>query len=597
MRHILLGILLLGNMYVHAQKQGQAKLDSLLAALPTVKTDEIKADVLLDISFTYKNIDPAKGLKYAKEGMEFSEQIGWKRGVAKGHNSFGNNYKASSDYPNALNHYLQALKIYQELDDKKNIPILLMNIGTVYRPMHEYAKALEYYQKALEISSKQGNKRLTGLLMGNISVVCFEKGDQKGSVEYNRKALKIFEEIDDKSNIAWITENIGDDYAKAGDNTNAIKYYERALQIDREINDKKDEASGLENLGVLYRELAKKANNAALKKEYLQKSVKYIEDAMAINADLNDIDYLKNSYEDLSISMEDMGDYKRALDNYKTFAALKDSIFSSDKRVAIANLGTQKAEMDSEQQAKLNKILNKRRRNEAIFFISGIVLLLIVTGFVIKERRKSDKLLLNILPGEVAGELKRKGTAAAKNFNDVTVLFTDFVNFTSLVEKMPPQQLVDELHTCFKAFDAIITKYDIEKIKTVGDAYLAVSGLPVANARHAENMVAAAIEIRDYMLSRKQKMGDNTFDLRIGINSGSVVAGIVGVKKFAYDIWGDTVNIAARMEQNSEQGKINISQTTYELVKDKYNCVYRGEIEAKNKGKLSMYFVERIATS
>jgi class 3 adenylate cyclase len=209
------------------------------------------------------------------------------------------------------------------------------------------------------------------------------------------------------------------------------------------------------------------------------------------------------------------------------------------------------------------------------------------------EKKKSDDLLNNILPEEVADELKQRGTSSARFFDHVTVLFTDFVNFTKAGERMSPQELVDELNTCFKAFDEIISKYNIEKIKTIGDAYLAVCGLPVADDLHATHATLAALEIKQFMIDRKQKLGDKTFEVRIGIHSGSVVAGIVGVKKFAYDIWGDTVNTAARMEQNSEPGKINISQTTYELVKDKFNCTYRGEITAKNKGELNMYFVEK----
>ena len=207
------------------------------------------------------------------------------------------------------------------------------------------------------------------------------------------------------------------------------------------------------------------------------------------------------------------------------------------------------------------------------------------------EHNRSEQLLLNILPQKTAIELKETGKSEAKLFNDVTVLFTDFKSFTTVSERLSPQQLVDELHACFSAFDKIVTKYNIEKIKTVGDAYLAVSGLPLPNLNHAEDMVNAALDIREFMLNRRTQLGEKTFEIRIGIHSGSVVAGIVGVKKFAYDIWGDTVNTAARMEQNSEAGKINISQTTYELVKDKFNCEYRGEIEAKNKGLLKMYFV------
>lgn len=216
-------------------------------------------------------------------------------------------------------------------------------------------------------------------------------------------------------------------------------------------------------------------------------------------------------------------------------------------------------------------------------------------NIISEEKERSDALLLNILPSEVAEELKQNGVAAAKHFDNVTVLFTDFKEFAIVSEQLTPQELVDELHNCFTVFDSIIGKYKIEKIKTIGDAYLAVCGLPLADPLHAQNVVKAAIEIRNFMLERRRVMGEKTFEIRIGINSGSVVAGIVGVKKFAYDIWGDTVNTAARMEQNCEPGKINVSESTYLQVRDLFICEYRGEIEAKNKGKLKMYFVEEFS--
>ncbi len=216
------------------------------------------------------------------------------------------------------------------------------------------------------------------------------------------------------------------------------------------------------------------------------------------------------------------------------------------------------------------------------------------TSELMLQKKRSDTLLLNILPAEVAEELKETGSASAKLFDNVTVLFTDFVNFTNASERMSPQELIDELDTCFKAFDEITTRYKIEKIKTIGDAYLAVAGLPSPDPEHAEHSLRAAMEITAFMRERAAKPGNQTFEIRIGIHTGSVVAGIVGVKKFAYDIWGDTVNTAARMEQNSEAGKINISQTTCELVKDKFNCEYRGEIEAKGKGMMKMYYVSPV---
>jgi adenylate cyclase len=207
------------------------------------------------------------------------------------------------------------------------------------------------------------------------------------------------------------------------------------------------------------------------------------------------------------------------------------------------------------------------------------------------EKEKSDKLLLNILPTEIAEELKQTGEAKAKQFNQVSVLFTDFVNFTGLSEQMSAQELVQEIHKNFTAFDAIMEKHGIEKIKTIGDAYLAVCGLPQETEHHAKRLVQAALEIQAYMAQSNGK-----FKIRIGIHSGAVVAGIVGVKKFAYDIWGDTVNTASRMESTSEVGKINISETTYELIKNDFDCTPRGQIEAKGKGSIAMFFVNRSFT-
>ena len=175
------------------------------------------------------------------------------------------------------------------------------------------------------------------------------------------------------------------------------------------------------------------------------------------------------------------------------------------------------------------------------------------------EKQKSEDLLLNILPQEVAQELKDKGKSEAKYYDEVSVLFTDFVNFTATSEKIGVQELLEELNVCFTEFDNIMGRHGLEKIKTIGDAYLAVSGLPTVNKDHAKNAIAASQDILKFIEERK-KVSPNALDLRIGIHSGQVIAGIVGVKKFAYDIWGDTVNTAARMEQAGEKGKINISK-------------------------------------
>ena len=210
-----------------------------------------------------------------------------------------------------------------------------------------------------------------------------------------------------------------------------------------------------------------------------------------------------------------------------------------------------------------------------------------------EEQRRSDELLLNILPKSIAEELKAEGKAKARRYEQCSVLFTDFKNFTTIAETMSPEELVNELDYCFKAFDFIISQYGIEKIKTIGDAYMCAIGLS-DRITTPNKLVKAALEIQEFMADYKAEKiakGEAYFEARIGIHTGAVVAGVVGNKKFAYDIWGDTVNTAARMEQNCEPGKINISEKTYWQIKYDFKCDYRGKLPAKNKGEVEMYYV------
>lgn len=211
------------------------------------------------------------------------------------------------------------------------------------------------------------------------------------------------------------------------------------------------------------------------------------------------------------------------------------------------------------------------------------------------EQERSENLLLNILPSLVADELKKQGRTSARYYEDVSVLFADFVGFSKITELLTPQQLVSELDTCFQAFDQIIAKYDLEKIKTIGDAYMCAGGLPNGGGSQLRDMVSAARDMQAWLTEwngERDKVGLPCFIARIGIHRGPVVAGVVGSKKFAFDIWGDTVNIAARIEQAGEGGKINISGEAYEVIKPYFACHYRGKIAAKNKGEIDMYFVE-----
>lgn len=211
------------------------------------------------------------------------------------------------------------------------------------------------------------------------------------------------------------------------------------------------------------------------------------------------------------------------------------------------------------------------------------------------QKIEIEKLLLNILPSETAQELREKGHATPKFYESVTMMFTDFKDFSKIAEGLTPQELVAELNACFVAFDEITEKYNLEKIKTIGDSYMCAGGIPVANQTHAVDAIMAGLEIQKYIRKKNEYRTDNgirPWSVRIGIHTGPVVAGVVGRRKFAYDIWGDAVNIASRMESCGEVGMVNISDTTFHLIKDHFNCIHRGKVSAKNKGEIDMYFVQ-----
>jgi adenylate cyclase len=219
------------------------------------------------------------------------------------------------------------------------------------------------------------------------------------------------------------------------------------------------------------------------------------------------------------------------------------------------------------------------------------------TEDLIIEKEKSEALLANVLPKNTADEIMAKGKATKIKYNFVTVLFSDIQGFTKIAEEMNPEILIDELDKFFFHFDSVVEKFGIEKIKTIGDAYMCAGGIPEKNRTNPVEVILAALEMKTYMSKLKatsEVEGMKYWDIRMGIHTGTVVAGVVGQKKLSYDIWGDTVNTASRMESSGEAGKINISGTTYEFVKDFFSCEYRGKMPVKYKGELEMYFVNGI---
>jgi len=569
-----------------AQIQGRKIIDSLLKELPKAGKDTNKVALLNELSNQYSGYFTDSGILYGAQAAMLANELNWEQGLANANYYLGFNYYNKSDYPDALEYLFKSLKAYETIADEEGIANTTRKIGNVYRDQRNYVKSLDCYFKALKVFERKGDKLGIGKCYSNIGELYGLENKNAEALKYDTMALNIDKEIGYKNGMVIAYFRIGSVYNNQEKYRDGLDCRLKGLAIVLANNDisvipkeQIEEAYG--GVGECYLNIAKYTlshkNDTAL-----QKSIYYLNNAISVSKEMGQLTDLQKYYNYLSEANALSGKYLNAYENLLLSYQLQDSLFSAENNI-------------KDKIAKLEKI---KKRNETLAIIAGFAAMLIIISIIFRnnkllsfEKKKSDDLLRNILPSEVAEELKNKGVSKPKYFENVTVLFTDFVNFTSAGEKMSPQNLIDELHTCFKTFDVITAKYNIEKIKTIGDAYLAVAGLPMADPNHAQHVVSAAIEINNFMESRYAHIGDRTFQVRIGIHSGSVVAGIVGVKKFAYDIWGDTVNTAARMEQNSEPGKINISQITHDLVKDKFNCEYRGEIDAKNKGQLKMYFV------
>lgn len=522
-------------------------------------------------------------------------------------------YNDLKDYDKAKNYLNKALESSQSQNFTASLPRIYYLFAHINQQEKNYKTALEFAQKAYEIAPDKDMlqiKENSKLLLPVIKIaqvydntVKFANDNEKQSslkklraeLDANYKSLIATEIVhnSDVDVLAWEYFYKVDDML--GDYQSALSYYKK-------YNDLQSKTTNIDNIRAVEEiqgerllseqrlkiEFEEDKKRIQLQKEIELKSLKFEYDRKQAAA--------KTAEERARLLLEE--EHKRREISIKYDEEQKSLALKYEQQKKIAQAEQEKK--DALAKAELTKSNNVRNMS-----MGGAATALLLLGFagwsynqkrkdrnkIAKEKKKSEDLLLNILPQEVAQELKEKGKSDAKYYDEVSVLFTDFVNFTATSEKIGVQELLEELNICFTEFDNIMGRHGLEKIKTIGDAYLAVSGLPTESKEHAKNAIKASQDILDFIEERK-KVSPHALDLRIGIHSGHVIAGIVGVKKFAYDIWGDTVNTAARMEQNGEKGKINISKNTFELVKDDFHTTHRGKISVKGKGELDMYFVE-----
>jgi class 3 adenylate cyclase/tetratricopeptide (TPR) repeat protein len=519
------------------------------------------------------------------------------RSLYNGYLQKGNSLRLKGDLSEALKSYLHGVQIVSDDNSKsKELGSLFISIAGVYAAMGNEHSTIKYFKNAIELLKVMENRQDS---IGYASAI--ENLGDAYNLEFSKpdSALLLFRESGEiwnalnlKIGLAYNIGNIGLAYVQLGRSKEAETKIQQAIIMLEE----------LEDYYPICVYLTYMADFSAERNEW-EGAFDYAQRSLTLAKQNGLKEQIGDAYLKLSELYERRGDLRNSLANYKNHITYKDSVQNITAVQQMANFEL------SQKQTELNLVNQQKRTQKIITIATGGVLVLIILlavglfrrniyikrtkAIIERERDRSEHLLLNILPEITANELKESGEVKASKIESATVMFTDFKAFTAQAEQVDPEILVYSLGYYFTAFDDIIEKYELEKIKTIGDSYMCAGGLPYPIENHAVKMVSAAIEILDFV----EKAKDNktkllSFDIRIGINTGPVVAGVVGNKKFSYDIWGDTVNVASRMEVTSESGKINIGEPTYLLIKDTFECEYRGKKEVKNRGAVKMYFVK-----
>ena len=581
--------------------QNQKESDSLIQLYRSGIYKETELDILRLIA--NKESKPDRKLEYANLLIEKASIDSVYDFLYNGHLQKGNALRLRGDYEKALEAYFKSLSLANRNDSLKDAGAVSISIADAYSEMGNSNNAEKYYTNAISLLRNTNDSLNLATALLNAGDEYFNQNKFELALQYFQESGTVFRKSNFLLGTAYNLGNIGMVFAKQGKDSEAEKNISEAIEILEKLEDYYPISVYLTYMSDIY-----------LKKNDWKSAVQYAKRSLDLAEKYRLKDQISDANLKLSELYEHRGDYKISSQFYKDHIKYRDSVLNIKNIEAMADLrtnyevGQKQAEVDLlETKTQLQTLQAKRQRN--FLYATGIGLFLTFllamgwfrryryikrTNLIIdKERKKSDHLLLNILPEETANELKQNGKVKAKKFDSVSVLFTDFKEFTHFADNLSPEKVVESVGYYFSKFDEIIERHGLEKIKTIGDAYMCAGGLPYPSEDHALKTLRAALEIVKFVKECKNKHDLNIahFEVRIGVNSGPVVAGVVGSKKFAYDIWGDTVNIAARMESNSEPGKINISENTYALIKNDFTCQYRGKMEVKNKGKMSMYFV------
>ncbi len=573
-----------------------------------------------------------EALEFHLKALALRERLGDKRAQARSLNNIGIVYRHQGKYELAVEYYTKSLVLKESIGDKKGMASSMSNIATVYSLQGKYEAALEYELKSLDIEQELRNVRGLAVSLSNIGAIYMKQNKLDRALEYFNKSLLLKKDLGDSDGMIPTLTNIGAVYRRQGNTTKAVQFYRQALELTRLQGNKDGEIFCHIEIAELY----KQTGNFLTALDYAQRALATAEN---IGARPRESELLQQMAELYRL----MGSHQEALATYKRFIALRDSIVSAE---SVLNIAKMRAKYESDRKDQEIQLLNKTQEvqrltvNSLAVGIAFLVMLSMVLVRMYRQRKRSEQnlrekneeilrqqkilqdqtveielanttlqeknveleaaherseqLLLNVLPEPIAQRLKSGERTIADYYESVTVLFADIVGFTNVSANTTPERLVEGLNTLFVRFDELARKYGLEKIKTIGDAYMVAGGLPQRSHDHCERVALFALEMLRLSGSSSTLSNINhldTFALRIGMHTGSAIAGVIGTSKFSYDLWGDTVNIASRMETYGVAGKIHTSDAVFAQLNRQYIFEERGVLDIKGKGTMNTYFL------
>ncbi len=575
------------------EKEIQSLKSKLLALRESDNSQVEIVDTLNKLAFAYLRIDVELARRYAQEAIDYSEPLDHPSGKSRSLTILGLTFWALGDFGKALMVMKEALKQVVETDDMLAIAKVYTNMGLIYSGWSDYNTALDYYLKALPLFEEFGDEKGKADINNNIGVVYKNRGDLDRALQHFNSALERYIVMDNKIGVAGVYNNIGSIKKHLGKTSEALKYFQKSLIIREELGGDSALADSYNNLGNVHWDLS----NFDSSLEYLGKSLKIkhrIGDKRGVSVtnigmgnsylSLKDFDSAQDCFQtalqiarEIGARGEEMlcykglyemfelsGDFEKALVYHVLYSDLEKVLFSENKKRQLTEIRTKYETEKKEKEAEIYRLRNIELQ---------------------AAYDKTDELLRNILPGEIVEELAVTSTPKPRIVDDVTVVFIDIVNFTLFANRNDPEELLEELALHFDAYDEIVKGYGLEKLKTFGDGYMYTGGL-FSESSQIEECARAALDILDFVSSRE-------WEVRIGIHIGSCIAGLIKGWRMIYDVWGETVNMAARLEQNGEPGRVNVSQAVRDELHEAFFLKSRGDIEAHNLSPTPMYFIRR----